>query len=131
MSTKIPDTHHDLLDGPVVVMLATVMPDGQPQVTPVWASRSGDEVWVNSAKGRQKDKNMRERPQATVSAVDPANPYRWIEVRGNVVETVEGDAALEHINALAHTYMGKDYPLLQEGEERVIYKIAPTRANTN
>lgn len=59
MGAAIPDKYRDLLDGPVVVALVTVMPDGQPQATPVWCSYDGSHVWVNTARGRQKDQNMR------------------------------------------------------------------------
>lgn len=129
----IPDSHRDLLDNPVVVTLVTVMPDGQPQATPVWCSYDGTFVLVNSARGRAKDRNMRERPRVTVLAVDPANPYRYLEVRG-VVEEVTEDGAVEHINQLAKKYRGKDQYYggvtpaeMKDKETRVIYRIRPTR----
>ena len=125
----IPTSHIDLLDGPVVVMLATVMPDGMPQVTPVWASRHGEQIWVNSAVGRQKDQNLRLRPMATIAVTDPANPYRWLEVRGQVVEIVEGQAAVDHIEALAQAYLGQSFNFGSPDEQRAIYKIEPTRVN--
>jgi PPOX class probable F420-dependent enzyme len=107
-----------------VVNLATVNADGSPQVHPVWVGKDGNDILVNSAKGRAKDRNMRARPIATVLAVDPKNPYRWIEVRGDVVEiTHEGaDAAIEEFS---HRYLGKAYPFRQPGEERVLYRIRP------
>jgi PPOX class probable F420-dependent enzyme len=131
MTTMIPESHFDLLDGPVVVVLVTLMPDGSPQATPVWCSRVGNQVWVNSAKGRQKDRNLRERPFTAVTALDPNNPYRWLEVRGEVVEVVEGPAAHDHINQLAQLYFGRPFTYNNPGEERVIYKIAPTRVNAS
>ncbi len=129
----IPDDKRDLFDNPVVVTLVTVMPDSQPQATPVWCSYDGDHILVNTAKGRRKDINMRERPQATVLAIDPENPYRWIEVRGEVVEITE-DGALDHINALTRQYFGRDdfyanMPDLRDKETRVIFKIKPTHIN--
>lgn len=130
MSAIIPETHFDLLDQPVVVQLATVMPDGSPQVTPVWANRVGNQVWVNSARGRLKDRNMRARPQATVAIMAPDNPYRWLEVRGKVVEIVEGDAAEAHIDGLSNAYFGRPKFVKNDPEEvRVIYKIEPVRVN--
>lgn len=125
MAVELPQTHLDLLDEPIVVMLATLNPDGQPQVTPVWCSRAGQQVWVNTAKGRRKDKNMRERPQATVAVLDPTNPYRWLEVRGRVVDVVEGEAAHAHIEALSQHYFGRMFNMA-EGEQRVLFKIEPT-----
>lgn len=128
---QIPESHYDLLDGPVVVMLATLMPDGRPQVTPVWCSRAGNQIWVNTAKGRVKDRNLRARPLATIAAMDPQNPYRWLEVRGQVVEMVEGQPAHDHINELAQLYFGRPFTYNSPGEERVIYKITPARVNAS
>lgn len=130
----IPDTHRDLLEGPVYVVLVTVMPDGQPQATPVWANFDGTRIWVNSAEGRQKDRNMRANSHVTVFAVDPGNPYRWIEVRGEV-DDITQDGAVDHINALSKLYTGNDdyysrNPAAKGQETRVIYKIKPVKVNT-
>ena len=131
MSAQIPEDYYDLLDKNVVVVLATVMPNGQPQATPVWCDRHGNQVWVTSALGRQKDKNMRAHPQVAITAIDPTNPYRWLEIRGTVVAYETGSAAEAHINALARKYTDwARYPL-PEGEQRCIYKIEPTRVNTS
>jgi len=127
----IPNDFKDLLERPIVVTLVTLMPDNQPQATPVWFSYDGSHIWVNTARGRQKDRNMSERPQVTVLAVDPDNPYRYMEVRGTVDEATE-DGALEHINSLAKRYVGRDdyYAAMpeQRGKEtRVVYKIKPVK----
>jgi PPOX class probable F420-dependent enzyme len=134
MPVSLPDTHRDLLDGPVVVALITVMPDGQPQATPVWCNTDGDYILVNTARGRQKDRNMSRNPKVTVLAMDPKNPFRWIEVRGQVVEITE-EGAVEHINALSKLYTGNpDYysfnPSARGKETRVIYRIEPQRVIT-
>lgn len=123
---RIPEDFYDLLDEPIVVQLATVMADGQPQVTPVWAERHGDEVWVNTAIGRRKDQNLRDRPKATVAILDPKNPYRWIELRCEVAETVEGDFAHEQIDRMAHVYFGRGFTF-SPGEKRVLFKLRPTQ----
>ena len=122
----IPEAYRDLLDDPVVVTLVTMMPDGQPQATPVWANWDGQLIWVNTARGRQKDENMTERPRVTVLAIDPQNPYRYMEVRGDIAEVTE-DGAAEHINQLSHEYFGRDYYQDSDpgSEQRVIFKIAP------
>ncbi|RMG92602.1 MAG: PPOX class F420-dependent oxidoreductase [Chloroflexi bacterium] len=132
-TVKIPESHRDLLDGPVPVTLATIMPDGQPQLSVVWCNTDGDFVLVNTARGRQKDTNMRQRPKVTILAIDPKNPYRYLEVRGEVVEMTE-EGALEHINQLAKLYVGVDNyygglaPEEQKHKEtRVMAKIRPTR----
>lgn len=133
MQNIIPDSHRDLLEKAVVVTFVTLMPDNQPQATPVWCSYDGTHIWVNSTTGRQKDHNVRERPQVTVLAIDPKNPYRWLEVRGLVDEITE-EGALDHINELAALYAGNpDYYSFNPGqkgkETRVIYKILPQRVN--
>jgi PPOX class probable F420-dependent enzyme len=133
MPAQIPDAYRDLLDRPIVITLVTVMPNGQPQATPVWCSYDGTHVLVNIVRGRQKDKNMQRDPRVTILAVDPNNPFRWIEVRGRVVENTE-QGALEHINRLAKLYVNRDdyyapRPEMRGQETRVIYKIRPERVN--
>jgi PPOX class probable F420-dependent enzyme len=127
---KIPDKYRDLLDRPIVVSLATLMSDGSPQVQPVWCNFDGTHILVNTEKGRQKYRNMSRRRAVTVLAIDPDHDVRWLEVRGTVIsETEEG--ANEHIDELARLYMGVDkYPLHQEGDVRVLFKIAPQRVVT-
>ena len=127
MNESVPDTHLDLLQGPIYVQLASYMKSGAIQVNPVWCSFDGSHVWVNSAKGRVKDRNMRANPNVTVLAADPENPYRWLEVRGMVDEITE-EGADEHIDDLADLYLKqRPYPFRQDGEVRVIYKILPQR----
>lgn len=128
-SPVLPEAKKDLLERPIVVTLVTLMPDSQPQANPVWFSYDGEYIWVNSAKGRQKDKNMRARSKVTVLSLDPDNPYRYLEVRGEVVEITE-EGAVDHINFLSGRYTGNaDYysrqPEVRERETRVIYKIKP------
>jgi PPOX class probable F420-dependent enzyme len=106
------------------------MSDGAPQVQPVWCSFDGTHILVNTEKGRQKYRNMSRRPAVTILAIDPDNDSRWLEVRGTVVgETEEG--ANEHIDELARLYLGVDkYPFHQEGDVRVLFKIAPMHVAT-
>ncbi|MCB9727108.1 MAG: PPOX class F420-dependent oxidoreductase [Deltaproteobacteria bacterium] len=130
MSATIPVELLDLLTGPLVVSLATLMPDGQPQVNPVWCSVDGGDILVNSAKGRQKDLNMRERPRVTVLAIDTQSPFRWLEVRGDVV-SIDEEGADAHIDDLAEVYLGKrPYPFRKDGEVRLIYRIRPRHVVT-
>jgi PPOX class probable F420-dependent enzyme len=127
MSSVIPDKYLDLFQKRAFANLATLMPDGTPQVTPVWIDFDGTHVLVNSARGRQKDKNMQRNAAVAMSILDPDNPYRYLEVRGRVAEITEHGAD-DHIDKMAKKYMGKDkYPYRRQGEQRVIYKIAPTR----
>src|SRR5436853_7639833 len=125
MPAEIPASHRDLLTKKTFAHLATMMKDGSPQVTPVWFDTDGPFVRVNSAVGRLKDKNMRRDPRVALSILDPDNPYRYLEIRGRVVEITETGGAA-HIDALAKKYMGLDtYPMHQPGVNRVIYTIAP------
>ena len=127
MTVSIPDSHSDLLHAKTLANLATIMPDGSPQVTPVWFDFDGSHVRINSAKGRRKDRNMRRDPRVALAIVDPENPYRYLEIRGTVVEVTE-QGADDHIDSLAKRYLGVEkYPNRREGEVRVIYRIAPER----
>jgi PPOX class probable F420-dependent enzyme len=103
MTVKIPESHRELLAGPVNVVLTTLMPDGQPQSTPIWCSLDGDDILINSMKQFRKQKNMRLNPKVTLLAYDLNRPLRNIEVRGRVVEMTE-ERALEHLNALNALY---------------------------
>ncbi len=111
--------------------LATVMPDGSPQVTPVWVDYADGKVRVNTARGRVKDKNMTLGAKVALSVLDPENPYRYLQVRGQVSGITE-DGADAHIDALAKKYLGKDkYPYRQPGEVRVLYTIEPLSTQGN
>jgi PPOX class probable F420-dependent enzyme len=125
MSQVIPDNYLDLFQKKAFASLATLMPDGRPQVTPVWCDFDGAHVLVNSAKGRMKDRNMRRDPRVSLSIQDPDNPYRYLEVRGRVAEITE-EGAGAHIDKMAKKYLNLDqYPYRQPGEVRVLYKIQP------
>ena len=127
MSAEIPEQYKDLFDKKAFASLATVMPNGQPKVTPVWCDFDGSHVIVNSAKGRRKDRNMRSDPRVSLAISDPDNPYRYLEIRGTVVRITE-EGADDHIDSMAKKYMGLDkYPYRQPGEVRVVYKIEPQR----
>jgi PPOX class probable F420-dependent enzyme len=125
MAEVIPSKYSDLFDKKVFAGLATLMPDGSPQVTPVWIDYDGENLLVNTAAGRQKDKNLQRDERVAVMLVDPDNPYRYLEVRGRVVERTH-EGADEHINKMAKKYIGQDvYPYRQPGEVRTLYKIRP------
>jgi PPOX class probable F420-dependent enzyme len=132
MATKVPEKYLDLFKGKkAFANLATLMPDGRPQVTPVWFDYDGEELLFNSARGRQKDLNVRRDPRVSLSIVDPENPYRYVEVRGRVTDITQ-EGADDSINKLAKKYLGVDkYPYAQPGEVRVIYRVRPEHVHGN
>lgn len=126
----IPDGYKDILQKKAFANLATVNPDGTPQVTPVWVDYDGAHIRFNTAKGRLKDKNLRRNPVVALSIQDPDNPYRYLQVRGRVADVTETGADA-HIDSLAKKYLGQDkYPYRRPGEVRVIYRITPERVQT-
>ena len=130
MSQAIPEKYADLLEKPAFGNLGTLMKDGSPQVTPVWVDFDGKYVRINSAKGRVKDLNIRRDPRVSVSLQDPQNPYRYLEIRGRVVDITETGAD-DHINKLSQKYLGKPvYPFRQPNEVRVLYKIEPEKVSS-
>ncbi len=127
--TTVPGSYRDLLDRPILISLATVQPDGQPQVTPVWADYVDGHVRINTAAGRQKHTNLIERPQVTVLVVDPDNGQRYIEIRGRVAEATE-EGADDDIDTLAKKYLGVDsYPFRNPAETRVTFLIEPVHVS--
>lgn len=131
---QIPKSHLDLITGAYCAALTTIMPDGQPQTTPVWCSYEGEYVLINTMRGFRKEKNMRNNSKVNLLAYDPKNPLRNIEIRGIVVEMTE-ENALEHLNELTQLYLNKpeakffgdSVPLeLQSTYVPVRVKIAPT-----
>ncbi len=128
----IPESHLDILAAESYAHLSTVMPDGTPQVTPVWVDHDGREaILLNTARGRQKERNIRANPKVGVSVLDPDDPYRYVSVRAEA-ELIE-DGADDHIDTLAQQYMGVDeYP--HHGEEsgpRVIVRVPAENVATS
>lgn len=122
---KIPVQYLDLFHKKAFAHLATSMPNGSPQVTPVWIDYDGEYLLVNTAKGRQKYRNVLKDPRVAISVLDPDDPYRYLQVRGEVVEVTE-DGADDHIDKMAQKYLGKEkYPNRRPGEVRVLFKIRP------
>lgn len=137
MSAVIPDSYKHYLTDPLCVTLTTLMPDGQPQSSVVWCDYDGEHILVNTARDRQKETNMRDRPQVTVLAFRTDDPYKYLEVRGEVTEITEA-GAFDHISHLAKIYVGVDsyYGNIASTEQadketRVICKIKPTHVVTH
>lgn len=128
---EIPAAYLDLLtQKKALAHLATIQPDGSPQVTPVWFDYVDGVVRVNTAKGRVKARNLSEGSRVAMSIVDPDNDYRYIQIRGSVTKETTDDAKA-HIDGLARKYMGKDvYPWHNDKDVRVIYEITPAATQT-
>ncbi len=133
MSDTIPQSHLDLITGPVYAVLTTVAADGQPENTVVWCSWDGQHVLVNTVAGRRKDRNARHNPLVALTAIDPTNPLRWVDVRG-YVEGIVPDEGNANIDAHTRLYTSFDkffggYAAIEREatEQRVIMKIRPTR----
>ena len=120
----IPNSHLDLFKKKAFAHLATVMPDGKPQVTPIWVDYDGRNVVFNTAEGRQKDKNLQRDGRVAMSILDPDNPYRYVQVRGRVRSVTE-EGADAHIDLLAKKYLGKDKYPGPPGEVRLLAEIEP------
>lgn len=128
--SAIPEEFRDILDKKTFVHLATNMSDGHPQVSPVWVDFEGDHIVVNSAKGRVKDRNMRNDDRVALSATDPDNPYRALMIQGRIAKITE-EGADEHIDRLAKKYLDEDkYPFRAPDEVRVKYYIEPLKVAT-
>lgn len=122
---QIPQGYRDLLETTALIHVATIGPDGEPQSNPVWFDWDGENIKFSQTKTRQKYRNVERDPRIAVSLVDPENPYRYLEVRGEVTE-VEEDPDNDFINAMAKKYLGMDeYPYHQPGDERIILYVKP------
>lgn len=122
---SIPASHADLLETTALAHVATIGPDGLPQNNPVWFGWDGTHVLFSQTTGRQKYRNLQANPAVALSIVDSTNPYRYLEIRGTVVEIVD-DPGNAFINSMAKKYMGVDaYPWHQPGDERVVIVIQP------
>jgi len=127
MAERIPEAFLDLFEKPILAHLATLMPDGTPQVTPDWIDYDGEHILVNTWPDRTKGRNMLARPQVALDIVDRDDPFRYLAVRGRVVDATEEGAA-EHIDTLARRYMGLErYPRHDPNRPRRLYRIVPER----
>ncbi len=125
----IPERYVDLLQRPLLAILATLMPDGSPQATPLWFDYDGQYVRVNVAQGRVKERNMRRDPRVALVIVDDENPYRYLQIRGRVVQIIEGDVARLHIDELSRRYTGQPWQPPRPDETRVLFCIQPEKAS--
>ncbi len=123
----IPEQARSLFTNKNFAFLSTLMKDGSPQVTPVWVDIDGNDILVNTAEGRTKQKNVTRDPRVAISVVDGTNPYTMVTVRGKVVEQL-AEGANNHIDLMAKKYLGMDkYPFAMPGEKRILLRIKPEK----
>ncbi|MEV0442994.1 PPOX class F420-dependent oxidoreductase [Streptomyces spectabilis] len=129
MSAALSEDLKSLLDTPVFVTVATIQPDGSPQLSPVWVTRDGDDVLISTTVGRQKEKNLRRDPRVTVLFQPFDAPYTYAEIRGTAQLTTEGGQEL--IDELSRKYTGKDYadfnPASKDDAQRVVVRVTPRK----
>lgn len=127
----IPADYEDLFEKKAFAHVATLMPEGTPQVTPVWVDYDGEYVRFNTVRGRQKERNLARDSRVGLSIIDPEDPYRYLSVRGEVERMTE-EGAVEHIDSLARRYLDVDeYPYYeQDSGDRVMVEIRPEQVVT-
>lgn len=125
---NLTDKAKKILEGKNFVFIATVNPDGTPQVTPTWVDTDSKYVLINTAIGRVKHRNLKKNPNVALAIYDQTNPYNLVMIKGKVVDFIAGPTAEKHIDKMAKKYTGQDkYPNRRPGEERVLLKIEPLR----
>lgn len=130
-ATAIPDSHLDLLEGPYLAVMTTVAQHSRPENSVVWCSWDGEDVFVSTLETTRKAHNIRSNPWVTLTVLDPADPYRWIDVRGHVEEMLPDEDcavidALARLYTGAETYYGGVAPKhLRDKEPRLVVRIRP------
>ncbi len=125
---NLTDKAKKILEGKNFVFIATVNPDGTPQVTPTWVDTDSKYVLINTAIGRIKHRNVKKNPNVALAIYDQTNPYNLVMIKGKVVDFATGTTAEKHIDKMAKKYTGQDkYPNRRPGEQRVVLKIEPLR----
>ena len=110
-----------------LIFISTINSDGSPQLTPVWGDYDDGCVFVNTAEGRLKHKNVLRDPRVAISVVDHGNPLNMTTIKGKVIEIIP-DYDYAHANKLTKQYLGIDeYPFKRDGEKRIIFRIKPVK----
>jgi PPOX class probable F420-dependent enzyme len=123
--SALSDLARRLLDERTFAVLSTINPDGAPQSSVIWVTRDGDQVVFSTIRGRRKTRNMERDPRVNVTLYDPADPYRYVEIRGSVSLTEDGGPEL--IQELSHKYDGEPFAEGHPDNVRVVVRVTPTR----
>jgi PPOX class probable F420-dependent enzyme len=127
LANQLSDKAKKLIDGKNFAAVATIMPDGSPQITPVWVDREGDIVLLNATETRQKSRNLKRDPRVALAVFDMSNPYSRVVIRGRASELTQKGAE-EHIDKMNMKYQGNPlFPEHDPKDPRVIIKILPER----
>jgi PPOX class probable F420-dependent enzyme len=124
-ASALPDAVRELVEGPNLAHVATVLPDGAPHVVPVWVGLEAGRIAFLTGPGSQKARNLAGDPRIALSIVHRDDPFRMAHVRGRVVARLEGEAAWTVVDRLSQEYLGAPYP---RGEERVVFLVDAERA---
>ena len=125
---QIDSSLKNLFEDKNLAFVATIMKDGSPQITPMWVDIEDNQILINTAVGRTKQKNVARDPRIAISIADKNNPYHMVTVRGEVIDQVTGEEAENHIDKMAKKYLNKDkYPFGTPGEKRILLKVKPTK----
>lgn len=120
---ELPPKARHLIDGKNFACVATLMKDGSPQITTTWIDRDGDIILINTTENRVKTRNVRRDNRVAISVFDMSDPYDAMFVRGRVVE-IKREGAEEHIDKLAHRYIGMNY---RQHGDRVVLRVEPDK----
>ncbi len=126
----IPPTHADLIKQPLIGHLATIRPDGCPQSSPVWFEWDGEHLRITQLRSAQKLRNLEAHPHASLSVLDPEDPYRHVEIRLDL-ESVEDDPECSFVDSLAQRYLGRAHAPFHLGDHRVVVSFRPTEFSSS
>jgi PPOX class probable F420-dependent enzyme len=129
VTVELPELAKRLIDDKTFATIATVNPNGSPQNSVIWLKREGDDVVFSTILGRRKTLNMEREPRVSIVLFDPADPYRYVEIRGAVEMTKDGGPEL--INELSHLYDGRDFHEKNPDNVRVVCTVRPTKVITH
>ena len=122
---SLPENVRVLIEGANFAHVATVLPDGAPHSVPVWVELEGERIAFLTSPNSRKARNLTREPRIAISITDRANPHSMAQIRGRVVERIEGDSAWRIIDQMSNKYLGMPYPVRSD---RVVFLVEPEHA---